>query len=69
MTEFYEDNRGPGRPPKYPFRRMEVGDVVRLFDVTQRQIGKRIQDYKPLKFKTRTIMHGGKMAVKVERLA
>jgi len=69
MSDFYDAVRGPGRPPKYPFRRMEVGDVVTLPGQTARRIGKRVCDYKPMKFKCKAIMRGGIVGVRVERVA
>jgi len=68
MSEQYDDNRGPGRPPKYPFRKMNVGDTVIIPGVASRLVSRRAWEYRPLKFKCRAVMIGGVMGVRVERL-
>lgn len=54
---------------KYPFRTMEVGEVVTLVDEDIRRIGRRVCDHLPKKFHCNSIVRGDLAAVRVERLA
>jgi len=65
----YDDNRGPGRPPKYPLRKMAVGESVFLPDAVAIRVEKARQRVKPLRFKIRSVVSDGVRGVKVWRIA
>lgn len=58
----------PGRPPKYPFARMQVGEVCFVASQSPRHIYRRVQDHVPKRFKCRQVMFKGELGVKVERV-
>lgn len=63
------DNRGPGRPPKYPLRELAIGESVFFPGSETELVGKRARTYKPLKFKCRTVVSGGIKGTRVWRIA
>lgn len=69
MSEEYPEDRGPGRPPIYPFSRMAVGDSVLIPTPDAQKISRRVSDHAPKKFKCKSVVRGGLVAVRVERIA
>ena len=67
--QHYADNRGPGRPAKWPLRRMDVGESIFIPGVNANRVCKRLSNFKPLRFKTRTVVSGGVMGARVWRIA
>jgi hypothetical protein len=65
----FEDNRGPGRPPKYPFRRMKVGECVFIPEPDARRVEKARQRVKPQRFKRRKALVDGVEGFRVWRIA
>lgn len=65
----HADNRGPGRPPKYPFRKMAVGESVFLPGAVATRVEKARQRAKPLRFKRRNVVSGGVHGIRVWRIA
>lgn len=61
--------RGPGRPPKYPWRQMEVGDTFFVPGRTQRCLRKDAAAYRPMQFRIKTVMVKGEIGVRVWRIA
>lgn len=65
----FPDNRGPGRPPKYPVKTLAVGETMFFAGVSSKKIGKCVRKHKPLRFKCRSVVKGGIQGVRVERIA
>lgn len=66
----YADNRsGPGRPPKYPLRSLEVGESMFIPGIDNNEICKRTHYFKPLRFRTRKVVSGGVEGIRVWRIA
>lgn len=65
----YSDNRGPGRPAKWPLRKMSVGESLFIPGFTANRVCKDLYYFKPLKFKTRTVVSGGVIGARVWRIA
>lgn len=64
----YSDNRPPGRPAKYPLRKLALGESIFLPGVCGSQIAKRFYNFKPLRFKARTVVSGGVTGARVWRI-
>lgn len=64
----YPDNRGPGRLPKYPLRKLAVGESIFIPGVTSNDICKRTYYFKPLRFRTRTVVSNGIQGTRVWRI-
>lgn len=63
-------SRRGGRPPKYPWRTMEVGDSFLAFGVSGHQIRNTARTYhRPKVFTTRTVQVHGVVGVRVWRIA
>lgn len=67
--ELHEDNRGVGRPARWPLRKLDIGESLFIPGMDANRVCKDLYYFKPLKFKTRTVVKGGVMGVRVERLA
>lgn len=73
-TEF-EDNRGQGRPPKYPFRKLKIGESVFLPNKTTKLVGKAARSMRydnpttTLRFRCKTICKDGVIGVKLTRVS
>lgn len=65
----FDDNRGPGRPPKYPFRRMTPGECVFVCEPDASRVEKARQRAKPARFKIRRSVVGGVEGFRVWRIA
>lgn len=65
----YADNRGPGRPPIYPFVSMSVGERAFVACETPRKIYRRVSDHRPKRFRCRSMVVKGILGVMVERIA
>lgn len=72
-TEF-ADNRGRGRPPKYPLRSLKVGESTFLPGAIRQNVNKAICNLRvqtpitPIKFRCRTVCKGGITGVRVTRI-
>lgn len=64
----FPDNRGRGRPPKYPLRKLRVGESFFVPGIDVNEICKRTYSFKPLRFKSRTVVNGGVKGVRVWRI-
>jgi hypothetical protein len=69
FTSQTQENRGPGRQPKYPLRELAVGESFFLAGVYVNEICKRTYYFKPLKFRCRTVVKNGVQGVRVRRIA
>ena len=65
----YPDNRGPGRPAKYPLRKLAVGESFFVPGIDHNEICKRTYLFKPLRFKTKAVVSGGVKGIRVWRIA
>ena len=65
----YADNRGPGRPLKYPLGKLAVGDAMFFPGATSDHIHSRAPDYRPMRFRARAMVVKGERGVKVWRVA
>lgn len=57
------------RPPKYPWRRLRVGESFIVQGRTANSLDGCVSHLKPLRFKFRQMMLNGKPAVRVWRIA
>lgn len=64
-----EQRRAPGRPAKYPWRQMQVGDSFFVAGRTSRCICKDASAYRPMRFRTKTVIVNGERGVRVWRTA
>lgn len=58
----------PGRPAKYPFRKIEVGECFFWPGMTANEMCKRTNKHKPMKFRCRSVWKNGTPGVKVTRV-
>lgn len=65
----YPDNRGVGRPPKYPVKALRVGESMFFPEAKTDLVGKAARNHKPLRFKCRTVVSGGIKGTRVWRIA
>jgi hypothetical protein len=65
----YADNRGPGRQPKYPLTRMAVGETAFFPGADANDISKRTYQWKPMRWRARTVVSGGVKGARVWRIA
>jgi hypothetical protein len=65
----YPDNRPPGRAPKYPLRKLAVGESFFVPGIHINEICKRTYHFKPLKFTSKTVISNGVQGVRVRRIA
>lgn len=64
------DNRPPGRPPKYPWRTVEVGESFFVPGRTSTSIQHdAYRYYRPRRFRCKQIMVKGVKGIKVTRIA
>jgi hypothetical protein len=61
--------RGPGRPAKYPWKHIEVGESFFVPGRTAHDMHSCAHYQKPLKFRCRTITRKDVVGVKVTRVA
>lgn len=61
--------RPVGRPPKYPFRRLGIGESIFVPGRCRKRIRDAVYQVPAMKFTCRTIVHKGEIGVKVVRLA
>jgi hypothetical protein len=61
--------RRGGRPLKYPFRFMAVGESVFIPGATQRLLNKSRRTYFPMKFRMKDVVRGGITGTRVWRIA
>ena len=59
---------GYGRPPKYPFREIGVGDSIFLPGTTSRRMHWVRAAYKPMRFRFKQVVRGGVQGVRVWRV-
>lgn len=64
----FPDNRGRGRPAKYPLASLSVGETVFLPDTETRLVGKAAQTRRPMQFKCKAVVKGGVKGVRVRRI-
>jgi hypothetical protein len=65
----FPDNRVPGRPPKYPLRAMKVGETVFFPNTDADDVSKRTYQWKPMRWRARTVVSGGVKGARVWRIA
>lgn len=65
----FVDNRGRGRPLKYPLGTFAVGDAMFFANATSDHIHSRAPDYRPKRFCARAMVVNGERGVMVWRLA
>ena len=63
----FPDNRGPGKAPKYPLRKLAIGETIFLPGATTHLVGKAARNKKPMRFRCKTIVKGGIKGTKVTR--
>ena len=62
-------NTSPGRPPKYPWRTMEIGQSFLVIGRTSGSIQHdAAKYYRPRRYKCRTVTKNGMTGVRVERI-
>jgi hypothetical protein len=66
--EDFPDNRGPGRPPKYPFRTLAVGEAAFIAGTTTKNVHRHAYLFKPRRFKVRKVVKNGAAGVRVMRV-
>lgn len=70
----YPDNRGRGRPPKYPLRKMKINESIFIANATTQNVYKAIYNIRawnsitPIKFRCRMMTLKGVTGVKVMRI-
>lgn len=57
-----------GRPPKYPWRRMAVGDTVLISDRTRESVKGCVFHLKPMRFKFKQVALRGEISTRVTRI-
>ena len=63
------NNTSPGRPPKYPWRTMEVGQSFLVLGRTSGSIQNDAAKYhRPRRYKCRTVTKNGVTGIRVERI-
>ena len=68
-AEDYPETRPPGRAPKYPLRKLAVGESFFVPGIHIDEICKRTYHFKPLKFRSKTVVSRGVQGVRVWRIA
>lgn len=64
------DNRPPGRPPKYPWRSVEVGESFFAPGVTSTQLQNTARRFhRPRRFTCKQVMIKGVIGIKVTRVS
>lgn len=67
--EATQRRKPPGRPPKYPLRQLAVGESFFVPGIHVNDICKRTYAFKPLRFRSRTVVRNGVQGVRVWRIA
>jgi len=62
------EHSGVGHPPKYPFRKLAVGESFFVPGIHINEICKRTYHFKPMRFSSRTVVWNGMQGVRVRRV-
>lgn len=63
------DKRQPGRPSKYPFDTMEIGQSFFAPGIKVRKVGNAARHYRPKRFRCRTVVENGIRGTRCWRVA
>ena len=63
------DKRQPGRPSKYPFETMEIGQSFFAPGIKVRKVGNAARHYRPKRFRCRTVVENGIRGTRCWRVA
>jgi len=63
------DKRQPGRPSKYPFDTMEIGQSFFAPGIKDRKVGNAARHYRPKRFRCRTMVENGIRGTRCWRVA
>lgn len=69
MTHMDNEPRGPGKPPKYPWRKLAVGESFFAPERTSKHMHGCAYWQKPLKFRCKQVVSKGTTGTRVWRIA